>query len=93
MRLAKLNNPDCGFDAIIMAIVGWQRIGEENVVTEALDPTVILPGCCQGTIAMECQSTNSEMVNLLSRISCANTACASLVERLILRSNWFAIYQ
>lgn len=43
-------------DAVVLAAAGLQRLGKQDVVTEYLDPSVMLPAPAQGALALECRS-------------------------------------
>lgn len=43
-------------DAVVLAAAGLERLGKLEVVTEFLDPSVMLPAPAQGALALECRS-------------------------------------
>ena len=47
-------------EAAVLAAVGLQRLGMERVITEYLEPEVMLPAVGQGSIGIECLESNTE---------------------------------
>ena len=47
-------------EAAVLAAVGLQRLGMEHVITEYLEPDVMLPAVGQGSIGIECLESNTE---------------------------------
>ncbi len=47
-------------EAAVLAAVGLQRLGMERVITEYLEPDVMLPAVGQGSIGIECLESNTE---------------------------------
>eukprot|EP01130_Rhizamoeba_saxonica_P018682 TRINITY_DN9430_c0_g1_i1.p1 TRINITY_DN9430_c0_g1~~TRINITY_DN9430_c0_g1_i1.p1 ORF type:complete len:312 (-),score=83.78 TRINITY_DN9430_c0_g1_i1:103-1038(-) len=64
-RLAKLNNTDNGYSAIILAAAGIIRMGWEDKITEHLD-ILYAPG--QGALAIECKEDNTEVIDMIQTI-------------------------
>ncbi|WP_017755989.1 hydroxymethylbilane synthase [Calidifontibacillus oryziterrae] len=84
-RLAKLEDPNEGFDAIILAAAGLLRMGwSEDTVTEYLDIDVSVPAVGQGALAIECREDDHEIVELLSKLQDEKTAKAVEAERAFL---------
>lgn len=66
-RLKKLE--DEGFDAIILAAAGLNRMGwSDSIVTEYLSEDVSLPAVGQGALAIECRSDHKELIDYLNAI-------------------------
>jgi hydroxymethylbilane synthase len=78
-RLRKLASGD--YDAIILAAAGLTRLGLANKITEYLSTDVMLPSVGQGAIGIECQANNSELIELLQPLNCANTFLCVSAER------------
>ncbi|MCS6712089.1 hydroxymethylbilane synthase [Brachybacterium sp. EF45031] len=55
-RLARAIGPDADLDAVVLAAAGLRRLGREDAIAEALDPTVMLPAPAQGALAVECRT-------------------------------------
>ena len=51
---------DIEAEAAVLAAVGLQRLGMERVITEYLEPDVMLPAVGQGSIGIECLESNTE---------------------------------
>ncbi|AUH67063.1 MULTISPECIES: hydroxymethylbilane synthase [Gordonia] len=71
-------------DAIVVARAGLVRIGKADVVTEALDPLVMLPAPAQGALAVECRSDDAELVRILAELDDPSTRAAVDAERAVL---------
>jgi hydroxymethylbilane synthase len=56
-RLAKAAD----FDAIVVAAVALERLGEGARITEVLEPDVMLPQVAQGALAVECREDDEEI--------------------------------
>lgn len=65
-RLAKLDRGD--YDAIVLAGAGLDRLGWSNVITERLEPTVMLPAVAQGILAVEARADDSDMARLCAAL-------------------------
>lgn len=74
-RLAKLERGD--YDAIVLAAAGLDRLGWSEVVTERLDPAVMLPAVAQGILAVEARADDADMAQLCGALEDpAARACA-----------------
>lgn len=82
-RLSKLDTGEC--DAIILAKAGLERMGIERPMF-TLDPSVFVPAPAQGAIAVECRSSDSETIALLSSVDDPVTRQCVTVEREIMRA-------
>ena len=49
---------DC--DAVVLAVSGLKRLGKEDLITEYLDPTRMLPAPGQGALALEVRESEFE---------------------------------
>jgi hydroxymethylbilane synthase len=63
-RIAKVRSGE--LDAVVLARAGLSRLGRLDEVTEVLDPIQVLPAPGQGALAVECRSTDTELVALLA---------------------------
>ena len=61
-RLERLDRG--AFDALVLAVVGLQRLGLESRVTEAIPIEKMLPAAGQGAIGIECR-TDDQLTNCL----------------------------
>jgi hydroxymethylbilane synthase len=73
-------------DAVVLAKAGLQRLGRLDVVTETLDPTVMLPAPGQGALAVEVVShaAGDDRHALLRQLDDPATRAAVTAERAVL---------
>jgi hydroxymethylbilane synthase len=71
-------------DAVVLARAGLSRLGRLDVVTETLDPLQVLPAPAQGTLAVECRSSDSRTRELLGRLEHPATRACVVAERSLL---------
>jgi hydroxymethylbilane synthase len=83
-RLARVLGPDADLDAVVLARAGLARLGRLDVITETLDPMLMLPAPAQGALAVECRSDDSELVELLAVLDHAPSRAAVTAERALL---------
>ncbi|HEY4784418.1 MAG TPA: hydroxymethylbilane synthase, partial [Bacteroidales bacterium] len=83
-RLHKMNDGYC--TAMIMASAGLQRLGYHNIITEIINPEVIIPAVSQGAIAIEIREADSAIGALIDKINHQPTLLAVEAERVFLRS-------
>lgn len=84
-RLSKLQDPNEGYDAIILAAAGLMRMGwTEETVTEYLDVDISVPAVGQGALAIECREDDGELLSLLKKLEDENTSKAVEAERTFL---------
>ncbi|MCK8613284.1 hydroxymethylbilane synthase [Gordonia sp. C13] len=81
-RLGKVASGE--LDAVVVARAGLVRIGRTEVVSEALDPVVMLPAPAQGALAVECRSDDAELVRILAELDDKSTRAAIEAERSVL---------
>ena len=81
-RIAKVRDGE--LDAVVLARAGLARLGRLDEVTEALDPLQVLPAPAQGALAVECRSSDAELVELLARLDDPDTRAAVAAERALL---------
>ncbi|MED3660968.1 hydroxymethylbilane synthase [Ureibacillus sp. FSL K6-8385] len=82
-RLKKLETE--GFDAIILAAAGLNRMGwSRDVVTEYLDVDICLPAVAQGALGIECRSDDDELLTELAKLTDEHTKQAVIAERAFL---------
>jgi hydroxymethylbilane synthase len=81
-RLRKLR--DDGYDALVLAQAGLERLGLTGHVTDVLDPAWMLPAVGQGALGLECRSDDSTTRQLLSRLDDPATRSAVEAERALL---------
>lgn len=62
-RINKFMNSD--YDGMILAGAGLQRLGLDNYISEYLDPSLVIPACGQGTIALEIRKEDMQLYQAL----------------------------
>ncbi|MEV0429404.1 hydroxymethylbilane synthase [Micromonospora sp. NPDC050495] len=83
-RLGRVLGPDADLDAIVLARAGLARIGRTDVITETLDPMLMLPAPAQGALAVECRVDDHDLVELLAMLDHAPSRAAVVAERALL---------
>ncbi|WP_018921631.1 hydroxymethylbilane synthase [Salsuginibacillus kocurii] len=82
-RLRKLREE--GFDAIILAAAGLERMGwTTEIVTEFLDTTMSLPAVGQGALGIECRENDKDVLEVLSHLHDEDVARRVTAERAFL---------
>ncbi|HHW95746.1 MAG: hydroxymethylbilane synthase [Myxococcota bacterium] len=81
-RLRKLNSE--GFDAIVLAAAGLNRLGLEDRITELLVAPDFVPAVGQGIVVVECREDDQEIKDLLLNLEHASTRLAMRAERAFL---------
>lgn len=75
-------------DAVVLAAAGLTRLGRQELITEYLDPAMMLPAPGQGALAVECRSRDaaaSVFADALRQYDHAPTRLAVTAERALLR--------
>ncbi|WP_213453818.1 hydroxymethylbilane synthase [Rhizomonospora bruguierae] len=83
-RLRRVLGPEADLDAIVLARAGLARLGREAVITETLDPMLMLPAPSQGALAVECRADDTDLGELLGALDHAPTRYAVTAERALL---------
>jgi hydroxymethylbilane synthase len=78
-RLAKLERGD--YDAIVLAAAGLDRLEWSHVVTERLDPSVMLPAVAQGILAIEARANDAQMARICAALEDADARDCAIAER------------
>ena len=81
-RLGKVVSGE--LDAVVLARAGLARLDRLDVVTEVLDPLQVLPAPAQGALAIECRTSDGELVAQLAGLDHADSRAAVLAERELL---------
>ena len=58
-RLQKFQTSD--WDGLVLASAGLKRLGLESQIDEHLDPSILIPACGQGTLALQIRKENQKM--------------------------------
>ncbi|MFI2646701.1 hydroxymethylbilane synthase [Micromonospora fulviviridis] len=83
-RLGRVLGPDADLDAVVLARAGLARLGRTDVITETLDPMLMLPAPAQGALAVECRIDDQDLVELLGVLDHAPSRAAVVAERALL---------
>ncbi|MER7416744.1 hydroxymethylbilane synthase [Micromonospora peucetia] len=83
-RLARVLGPEADLDAVVLARAGLARLGRTGVITETLDPMLMLPAPAQGALAVECRADDLDLVELLAVLDHAPSHAAVTAERALL---------
>jgi len=78
-RLEKLAAGDC--DATFLACAGLKRLGQDEVITEAVEIERMLNAPAQGAVGVETRSNNAQAIKALARLNDDPTALAISAER------------
>lgn len=81
-RVRKLRTD--GFDSIVLALAGLERMGLGNEITETFPVDAMIPAPGQGIIAIECRENDKETTRLLSKINHHDSWIAASAERAFL---------
>ncbi|KAK5117827.1 hypothetical protein LTR85_008802 [Meristemomyces frigidus] len=87
-RLAKLDNPDGEYSAIVIAVAGLERLGMGNRITTFLSKNNggMLHAVGQGALGIESRKDDERVKELLAKIGCERTTRAALAERSLMRT-------
>jgi hydroxymethylbilane synthase len=83
-RIQKMKDGYC--DALIMAGAGMIRLGYQDMITEYLDPTLVLPAVSQGAVAIEIRENDEATLQLINAIADEDTWSITMAERAFLRT-------
>jgi len=83
-RLDKLTKGEC--DATFLACAGLKRLGQENVITEAINTDVMLPAPAQGAIGIEIRKDDVSVSKVVASLNHETTELAIMAERAFLRA-------
>jgi hydroxymethylbilane synthase len=78
-RLAKLDSE--GWDAIVLAVAGLERLGLGQHITERFPIDVSLPAIGQGAVGIECRADDTRTIALLDAIAHPETTACVTAER------------
>jgi hydroxymethylbilane synthase len=82
-RIRKALDPDNGYDAIVLAYAGLERLGYEAIISEVLPAEIMLPAPGQGAIGVQTRD-DPALLTLLHLIHHIPTALAVTAERAFL---------
>lgn len=84
-RLAKLDDPEGPYAALVLAKAGLVRLGMGNRVTTDLTPPTLLHAVSQGALGVEVRSDDKEAIELCRKLTHRETQWKCLAERACLR--------
>lgn len=87
-RLAKLDNPESSYSAIVIAAVGLERLGLSSRISTYLskDDGGMLYAVGQGGLGIETRIGDTRVRELLSKIECDRSTREALTERSLMRT-------
>ncbi len=71
-------------DAVVLALSGLRRLGRTELITEILDPELMLPAPGQGALAVECRDDDTPVLAGLRALDDGPSRAAVLAERALL---------
>lgn len=80
-RLARAKS---GLDAVILAASGLRRLGQDDAITELLDPALFPPSPGQGALAVQVRSGDRELLEMLNAFGDPDADAAVRAERVLL---------
>jgi hydroxymethylbilane synthase len=83
-RLKKLEDPQQGLDAIVLAAAGVKRLALEHRITEHLDYGIMLPAVGQGALCIEIRKSDSWLAQKLETLNHPDSGVTVLGERAFL---------
>jgi hydroxymethylbilane synthase len=83
-RIRKLRAEDGGYDAIVLARAGLDRLELSDQITEVVSHDLMLPAPGQGALGIECRSGDEVVLAMLSKLHDLDTAAAVSAERAFL---------
>ncbi len=78
-RIAKMDSGH--FDAIILACAALGRLKIENRNMQKFNPADFVPAPGQGALALECREKDTETIDLMKEIECAQSRRCAEIER------------
>ena len=83
-RLSRLSAGDCA--ATFLAVAGLNRLGQSDVITQAIEPEIMLPAPAQGAVGIQIRSADKDIAVKLSALHDPETALAITAERAFLKA-------
>ena len=77
---------ESGWDAMILAVAGIERLGWHNRIAEKISTEIILPAVGQGSFAVICRKDDTQTLEILNAINHALSAIAAAAERAMLQA-------
>ena len=73
-----------GLDAIVLAYAGLRRLGLEGMVSEIIEPEIMIPAAGQGALAVETRKDDPDIISIVKSIEDRETRIAVDAERVFL---------
>jgi hydroxymethylbilane synthase len=87
-RWDKLSNRELGYDAMIVAAAGFQRLRWTDRISEIIESDRVLYAIGQGALGIECRHNDKDTIQMLSVLNHETTVIRCVAERAFLkRSN------
>jgi hydroxymethylbilane synthase len=80
-RLARTKS---GLDAVLLAAAGLRRLGQDDAITELLDPELFPPSPGQGALAVQVRSGDRELLEMLNAFGDPDADATVRAERAVL---------
>ncbi|OMJ29889.1 Porphobilinogen deaminase [Smittium culicis] len=84
-RFKKLEDPESGYSAIILAAAGVKRLGFSNIISQYLDDTCMYYAVGQGALAIETRSDDEHTRNVVLKLAHTKTLLECVAERGLMR--------
>ena len=84
-RWEKLNNRELGYDAMIAAVAGLQRLRWTDRISEIIESECVLYAIGQGALGVECRHNDLDTIRMLSVLNHEDTVIQCIAERAFLR--------
>jgi len=81
-RVARVTDGE--LDAVVLAVAGLARLGRTAVISEVLEPDLMLPAPAQGALAVECRSDDTQTFALLRHLDDRGSHLRAVAERAVL---------
>ena len=84
-RWEKLSNQELGYDAMIAAVAGFQRLQWTHRISEIIEPDRVLYAIAQGALGIECRHNDKDTIQMLAVLNHEATVIRCIAERAFLR--------
>ncbi|CAF1289741.1 unnamed protein product [Adineta steineri] len=84
-RWEKLNNEELGYDAMIAAVAGFQRLQWTHRISEIIEPDKVLYAIGQGALGIECRHNDIDTIRMLSVLNHEPSLIRCVAERAFLK--------
>src|ERR1043166_608543 len=83
-RLAKLDDPNGPYSALVLAVAGLKRLEMSHRISQIFLPNIMLHAVGQGALAVECRVDDKQIIELLSVLEDKDTRLRCSAERSLL---------